>query len=84
MTPELQEYYEALFDLFLQPGWKFLMEDFTADQKRIENIRQCVDEKSLYYNQGKLLTLDRIVEFEKNARQAYDDLMQEDYDADAS
>lgn len=74
MEPELQKYYEDLFDLFLHPGWKHLIEDFTADQKRIENIRHVTDTNSLYYNQGKLMILDRFIQFEENAKKAYDEL----------
>lgn len=83
MTRELQEYYEALFDLFLQPGWKFLMEDMTATRERVENIRSITDDKSLYYNQGKLVALDKIVEFEKNARKTYEQLLEDDHADDA-
>lgn len=74
MEPELQKYYEDLFDLFLHPGWKHLIEDFTADQKRIENLRHVTDANSLYYNQGKLMILDRFIQFEENAKKAYDEL----------
>lgn len=75
MEPELQKYYEDLFDLFLHPGWKHLIEDFTADQERIENIRNVTDSNGLYFNQGKLLILDRFIQFEENAKKAYDELL---------
>ena len=74
MDQELQQYYEDLFDLFLHPGWKHLMDDFGDDQKRIENLRHVTDANSLYFNQGKLITLDRLLQFEENAKKAYEEL----------
>ena len=44
MTPELQKYYEARFDLFSQQGWIDLMEDVDVMLEATNNVSSIADE----------------------------------------
>ena len=54
MTPELQKYYEARFDLMSKEGWKDLMEDIDTMIESLNNISTIPDEKSLQFKKGEL------------------------------
>ena len=57
MTPELQKYYEARFDLMSKEGWKDLMEDIDTMIESLNNISTIPDEKSLQFKKGELSIL---------------------------
>lgn len=71
MTKEDEKYYEAYFDLFLQPGWKQLVTDLTEslDSYRIEDI---ADADALKRVQGERAILSRLVNFEVSIKETYD------------
>ena len=71
MTPELQEYYEKYFDLFLSKGWKQFIED-VSDAAGEMDIRYVENEAQLKYLQGQLKILDLIVNWEAAIRNGYD------------
>jgi len=45
MTPDLQKYYEARFDMMSMDGWKELMEDIDTMINSLNNISTIPDEK---------------------------------------
>jgi len=71
LTKEDEKYYEAYFDLFLQPGWKQLVTDLTEslDSYRIEDI---ADADALKRVQGERAILSRLVNFEVSIKETYD------------
>ena len=71
MKKEDEEYYEAYFDLFLQPGWKQLVTDLneSLDSYRIEDI---ADADALKRVQGERAILSRLVTFEDSVKETYE------------
>jgi len=61
MNKDLQEYYDALFDLFGSKGWKVLTEQLETNKSSINSIRDIPDVKSLHFKQGQLDVIDIIL-----------------------
>ncbi len=73
MSPEDEKYYENYFDLFLTEGWKQFMTDLEETANSFD-IRSVPDESSLKTQQGQLMILDRMLNFQNSIRTVYDDL----------
>ena len=74
MTPELQKYYEARFDLFSQQGWFDLMEDVEVMLVAINNVSTIADEKSLQFRKGEISILTWLKTLRGVSERAYEDL----------
>jgi hypothetical protein len=74
MTPELQKYYEARFDLFSQDGWLDLMEDVETMLDAMNNVSTIADEKSLQFRKGEISILTWLKTLKGVSERAYEDL----------
>ena len=74
MTPELQKYYEARFDLMSKEGWKDLMEDIDTMIESLNNISTISDEKSLQFKKGELSILTWLRTLKEVSERAYEEL----------
>jgi len=74
VSPELQKYYEARFDLMSKEGWKDLMEDIDTMIESLNNISTIPDEKSLHFKKGELSILVWLKTLRQVSTQAYEDL----------
>jgi hypothetical protein len=74
VTPELQRYYEARFDLMSRDGWKDLMEDIDNMINSLNNISTIPDEKSLQFKKGELSILVWLKTLKQVSTQAYEEL----------
>ena len=74
MSPELQRYYEARFDLMSREGWKDLMEDIDNMINSLNNISTIPDEKSLQFKKGELSILTWLKTLRQVSTQAYEEL----------
>jgi len=74
MTPELQKYYEARFDLFSQQGWLDLMEDVDGMLDAMNNVSTIADEKSLQFRKGEISILIWLKTLKGVSERAYEDL----------
>ena len=54
MTPELQKYYEARFDMFASQGWQDLMEDVAKMREATDTVSGLTDLLKLGTRQGEL------------------------------
>jgi len=75
LTREDEQYYEAYFDLFLQPGWKQITQELSEilQAYRIEDIK---DEIDLARVQGERSALFRLVNFESALKEAYESILE--------
>lgn len=71
---ELQQFYEQRFDLFMQAGWKDLVEDFQELAKQIGDITKCNDEADLWYKRGQLEMINYIVNLQELTERAFEEL----------
>lgn len=74
MTPELDKYYSARFDLMSTEGWKDLMEDIDNMINSLNNISTIPDEKSLQFKKGELSILTWLKTLKQVSTQAYEEL----------
>ena len=52
MNQELQTHYDNYFNLFLQDGWRQLMEDFGANASQINSVEATKDSEDLQFRKG--------------------------------
>ena len=74
MTPELQKYYEARFDLMSKEGWKDLMEDIDTMIESLNNISTIPDEATLHFKKGELSILTWLRTLKEVSERAYEEL----------
>jgi hypothetical protein len=74
LTPELQKYYEARFDLMSKEGWKDLMEDIDTMIESLNNISTISDEKSLQFKKGELSILTWLRTLKEVSERAFEEL----------
>lgn len=74
MTPELQKYYEARFDMMSADGWIDLMDDIDTMINSLNNISTISDEKSLQFKKGELSILTWLKTLKQVSTQAYEEL----------
>lgn len=77
MTPDLQKYYENQFNLFIQEGWKDLLEDFENIKKSINDLSTVADEQTLFYRKGQLDILDLLLQRKTMCEKTYEELINE-------
>jgi hypothetical protein len=74
VSPELQKYYEARFDLMSKEGWKDLMEDIDTMIESLNNISTIPDEASLHFKKGELSILTWLRTLKEVSERAYEEL----------
>ena len=74
LTPELQKYYEARFDLMSKEGCKDLMEDIDTMIESLNNISTIPDEKSLQFKKGELSILTWLRTLKEVSERAFEEL----------
>ena len=74
VTPDLQKYYEARFDLMSKEGWKDLMEDVDTMINSLNNISTIPDEASLHFKKGELSILTWLRTLKEVSERAYEEL----------
>tara|TARA_R110000822_G_scaffold296114_1_gene418474 strand:- start:309 stop:536 length:228 start_codon:yes stop_codon:yes gene_type:complete len=75
MTPELQKYYEARFEMMSQEGWKDLMEDIDKVIESINNISTIDTEKDLQFKKGELSILTWLKNLKEISERAYEEIL---------
>jgi len=74
MTPELQKYYEARFDMMSADGWIDLMDDIDTMIESLNNISTIPDEKSLHFKKGELSILTWLRTLKEVSERAFEEL----------
>lgn len=77
MSPDLQKYYENQFNLFIQEGWRDLLEDFENIKKSINDLSTVADEQSLFFRKGQLDILDLLLQRKAMCEKTYEELINE-------
>lgn len=74
MGKELQEYYEARFDLFASKGWKDLIEDVQNMKDATDKVSSVRDEKDLYFKKGEVSIMNWVLSLEQMTKDAFEGL----------
>ena len=81
MDQELQTYYDNYFNLFMQEGWKQLLEDFGANAAQINSVEATKDSDDLQFRKGQLNVLAHLLNMETIIRNNYDEASTTEEDA---
>ena len=71
MTPELQKYYEARFDMFASQGWQDLMEDVAKMREATDTVSGLSDLLKLGTRQGELNMIYWLLTLKDISEEAY-------------
>jgi ethanolamine utilization cobalamin adenosyltransferase len=75
MTPELQKYYEARFEMMSTEGWKDLIEDIDKIIATLNNISVIDSEKDLQFKKGELSILTWLKNLKEISERAYEEIL---------
>jgi len=75
LSPELQKYYEARFEMMSQQGWKDLIEDIDKIIVSLNNISVISDEKDLQFKKGELSILTWLRNLKEISERAYEEIL---------
>ena len=75
MTPDLQKYYDARFEMMSQEGWKDLIEDIDKIIVTLNNISVISDEKDLQFKKGELSILTWLRNLKEISERAYEEIL---------
>ena len=78
MNKELENYYNARFDLFASQGWKDLTEDLQSMVENYSEIGKINTVEDLYIRKGQLDILNWLLGLKEISEQAYEELNAED------
>ena len=75
LTPDLQKYYDARFEMMSQEGWKDLIEDIDKIIVSLNNISVISDEKDLQFKKGELSILTWLKNLKEISERAYEEIL---------
>lgn len=84
MTPELQKYYEARFDMFASEGWTDLMMDIEKMLSSTNTLESVSDEKTLHFRRGEVSMMRWMLSLKPISELAYADLKEKEEDEDTA
>ena len=73
LAPEELQRLEDLLDLFITPGWRHIIDDFTDVRTGLDSIYGIDTEAQLHRNKGKLEVLDVLLSYEDTVRRILDE-----------
>jgi len=74
---DIQEYYEARFDMMASKGWKDLIEDTQKMVDAYNKIERLAGVEDLYYAKGQLDILNWVINLKQTSEEAYRELTDE-------
>lgn len=77
MDKDIQEYYEARFDMMASKGWKDLMEDTQKMLDAYNKIGRLTSVEDLHYAKGQLDILNWVINLKQTSEEAYRELTDE-------
>ena len=77
MDKDIQEYYEARFDMMASKGWQDLIEDTQKMLDAYNKIERLAGVEDLYYAKGQLDILNWVINLKQTSEEAYRELTDE-------
>jgi hypothetical protein len=74
---ELEKYYESMYTLFHNEGWKSLLADLKANAVHINSVEQTTDENNLHFRKGQLSIIASLLTLEQQIRTAEEQAQEE-------
>ena len=79
---ELEKYYENMYSLFHNEGWKSLLVDLQENAKAINSVEYTTDLNNLHFRKGQLSIIATFLNLENQIREAEKQALEEDTDED--
>ena len=76
LDKEVENYYEAYFDLFMQAGWQQFMSDVQSASDSIQ-LLALQDAKELHLAQGQMQVFQRLLNWQDSITNTYDSVVAE-------
>lgn len=77
MNKELQEYYDARFEMFASKGWKDLIIDVEAMRTSTNTVSGIDDLRKLGVRQGEISIMDWLISLERLSTEVYKEIVDE-------
>lgn len=77
MDKDIQEYYEARFDMMASKGWQDFIEDTQKMLDAYNKIERLAGVEDLYYAKGQLDILNWVINLKQTSEEAYKELTDE-------
>lgn len=77
MNKELQEYYDARFEMFASKGWKDLIIDVEAMRTSTNTVSGIEDIRKLGVRQGEISIMDWLISLERLSTEVYKEIVDE-------
>lgn len=77
MNKDLQDYYEAQFDMFQSKGWKDLIEHITSAKMSTNDLKNIETSDNFWYKKGENAFMDWIIGWQEMVEVAYKQNMEE-------
>ena len=77
MDKDIQEYYEARFDMMASKGWQDFIEDTQKMLDAYNKIERLTGVEDLYYTKGQLDILNWVINLKQTSEEAYRELTDE-------
>lgn len=77
MDKDIQEYYEARFDMMASKGWQDFIEDTQKMLDAYNKIERLAGVEDLYYAKGQLDILNWVINLKQTSEEAYRELTDE-------
>lgn len=74
MNKELEQYYEARFDMMASEGWKQLLEDVQKMYDARNHVLAITSEQDLHFKKGQLDVLQWILTLKQTSEEVYEQL----------
>ncbi len=78
MTPELESYYSARFDMCMMQGWKDLLDDCQEMIDSYSDISKINTVEDLYIRKGQLDILNWLMSLKEISERTFEDLNEKD------
>lgn len=75
---ELQEYYEARFEMFASKGWQDFIDDIQKMREATDSIAGIDDIRKLGIRQGEVSIMDWVLALKQMSEDAYKEITNED------
>ena len=73
MDQETQQYYDTYFSLFINDGWKQLVEEFTSNVIQINSVEATKDADDMFFRKGQLNILTYLLNLETIVNTNYEE-----------
>lgn len=78
LTPQQEQYFSTMEDLFNHPGWKLFIEDLQANQQALKDSALGLEtEKGFYVAKGRNQTFNQVLGFEDLIKSSHTALVED-------